>query len=152
MTKEQFKAKYESIFADYPDIVNVAQLKKMLGISRHLAYQYLNDGTIQGFIIGYSYVGKVEDGEIIAKIKDGIRYQFQLMRARKPIRTGYIFSLCPKCRSEFFSVPEDILIRVDPLQVEKEPCDKCQVGYGYDYLITKRTKHIRDNGGGFDVR
>ena len=152
MTKEQFKAKYESIFADYPDIVNVAQLKKMLGINRHLAYQYLNDGTIQGFIIGYSYVGKVEDGEIIAKIKDGIRYQFQLMRARKPIRTGYILSLCPKCRSEFFSVPENILRRVDPLQVEKEPCDKCQVGYGYDYLITKRTKHIRDNGGGFDVR
>lgn len=152
MTKEQFKEKYESIFADYPDIVNVAQLKKMLGISRHLAYQYLNDGTIQGFIIGYSYVGKVEDGEIIAKIKDGIRYQFQLMRARKPIRTGYILSLCPKCRSEFFSVPENILRRVDPLQVEKEPCDKCQVGYGYDYLITKRTKHIRDNGGGFDVR
>lgn len=98
-----------------------------------------------------SYVGKVEDSEIIAKIKDGIRYQFQLMRARKPIRTGYILSLCPKCRSEFFSVPENILRRVDPLQVEKEPCDKCQVGYGYDYLITKRTKHIRDNGGGFDV-
>ena len=151
MTKEQFKAKYESIFADYPDIVNVAQLQKMLGISRHLAYQYLNDETIQGVIIGYSYVGKVEDSEIIAKIKDGIRYQFQLMRARKPIRTGYILSLCPKCRSEFFSVPENILRRVDPLQVEKEPCDKCQVGYGYDYLITKRTKHIRDNGGGFDV-
>ena len=152
MTKEQFKAKYESIFADYPDIVNVAQLQKMLGISRHLAYQYLNDETIQGVIIGYSYVGKVEDSEIIAKIKDGIRYQFQLMRARKPIRTGYILSLCPKCRSEFFSVPENILRRVDPLQVEKEPCDKCQVGYGYEYLITKRTKHIRDNGGGFDVR
>ena len=151
MTKEQFKAKYESIFADYPDIVNVAQLQKMLGISRHLAYQYLNDGTIQGVIIGYSYVGKVEDSEIIAKIKDGIRYQFQLMRARKPIRTGYILSLCPKCRSEFFSVPENILRRVDPLQVEKEPCDKCQVGYGYDYLITKRTRHIRENGGEFDV-
>lgn len=78
-----------------------------------------------------SYVGKVEDNEIIAKIKDGIRYQFQLMRVRKPIRTGYILSLCPKCRSEFFSVPENILRRVDPLQVEKEPCDKCQVGYGY---------------------
>jgi len=98
-----------------------------------------------------SYIGKVEDGEIIAKIKDGIRYQFQLMRKRKPIRTGYILSLCPKCRSEFFSVPENILRRVDPLQVEKEPCDKCQVGYGYDYLITKRTKRSRDIGGGYDV-
>lgn len=55
MTKEQFKAKYESIFSDYPDIVNVAQLQKMLGISRHLAYQYISDGTIQGVIIGNSY-------------------------------------------------------------------------------------------------
>lgn len=98
-----------------------------------------------------SYIGRIEDGETIAKIKDGIRYQFQLMRKRKPIRTGYILSLCPKCRAEFFSVPENILRRVDPLQVEKEPCDKCQVGYGYDYLITKRTKRPNYAGGGLDV-
>ena len=98
-----------------------------------------------------SYVGRIEDGETIAKIKDGIRYQFQLMRKRKPIRTGYILSLCPKCRAEFFSIPENILRRVDPLQVEKEPCDKCQVGYGYDYLITKRTKRPTNDGGGLDV-
>ena len=71
--------------------------------------------------------------------------------AGKPIRTGYILSLCPKCRAEFFSVPENILRRVDPLQVEKEPCDKCQVGYGYDYLITKRTKRLNNGGGGLDV-
>lgn len=98
-----------------------------------------------------SYIGRIEDGETIAKIKDGIRYQFQLMRKRKPIRTGYILSLCPKCRAEFFSVPENILRRVDPLQVEKVPCDKCQVGYGYDYLITKRTKQPNNGGGGLDV-
>ena len=98
-----------------------------------------------------SYIGRIDDGETIAKIKDGIRYQFQLMRKRKPIRTGYILSLCPKCRAEFFSVPENILRRVDPLQVEKEPCDKCQVGYGYDYLITKRTKRLNNGGGGLDV-
>lgn len=98
-----------------------------------------------------SYVGRIEDGKTIDKIKDGIRYQFQLMRKRKPIRTGYILSLCPKCRAEFFSVPENIIRRVDPLQVEKEPCDKCQVGYGYDYLITKRTKRSHNVGGGLDV-
>ena len=98
-----------------------------------------------------SYIGRIEDGETIAKIKDGLRYQFQLMRKRKPIRTGYILSLCPKCRAEFFNVPENILRRVDPLQVEKEPCDKCQAGYGYDYLITKRTKRPANGGGGLDV-
>lgn len=99
----------------------------------------------------FSYIGRVENREVIEKIKDGIRYQFQLMRKRKAIRTGYILSLCPKCRSEFFSVPENILRRVDPLQMEKEPCDKCQVGFGYDYLITKRTRRSDNAGGGFDV-
>ena len=69
MTKEQFKEKYESIFADYPDIVNVAQLQKMFGISRHLAYQYLNDGTIQGVIIGHSYrVPKVNVVDFVLNI------------------------------------------------------------------------------------
>ena len=69
MTKEQFKAKYESIFADYPDIVNVAQLQKMLGISRHLAYRYFNDGTIQGVIIGHSYrVPKVNVVDFVLNI------------------------------------------------------------------------------------
>lgn len=96
------------------------------------------------------YIGTVQSEELIAQIKDSIRYQFQLLRNRKPIRTGYILSLCPRCRSEFFDVPENILRRVDPLQVEKEPCDKCQVGYGYDYLITKRSPRNR-NGGNEDV-
>ena len=49
------------------------------------------------------------------------------------------------------AIPENILRRVDPLQAEKEPCDKCQVGYGYDYLITKRTKRPKNNEGGSDV-
>ena len=98
-----------------------------------------------------SYVGKIDDYDTINKIKDGLRYQFQLMRKRQPIRTGYILSLCPRCRAEFFNVPENILRRVDPLQVEKEPCDKCQVGYGYDYLITKKRKYSEDKGGGMSV-
>ena len=48
-------------------------------------------------------------------------------------RQRIILTLCPRCRSEFFAVPENILRRVDPLQSKKEVCDKCQVGYGYDY-------------------
>lgn len=70
MTKEQFKAKYESIFSDYPDIVNVSQLQKMLGISRHLAYQYINDGRIQGVIIGNAYrIPKVNVIDFILSVK-----------------------------------------------------------------------------------
>ncbi len=42
-----------------------------------------------------SFIGKVDDAETIAKIKDGIRYQFQLTRKKKPIRTGYVLSEMP---------------------------------------------------------
>ena len=37
MTKSEIQAMYEVMFTDYPDIVNVAQVQTMLGISRHLA-------------------------------------------------------------------------------------------------------------------
>ena len=38
MTKIEIQTLYEVMFTDYPDIVNVAQVQAMLGISRHLAY------------------------------------------------------------------------------------------------------------------
>ena len=95
----------------------------------------------------FSYVGRVTDEGTIVKIKDGLRYQFNLMRQPKPRRTGLILSLCPTCLGEFFSDPNNILRRVDPLQVEKELCDKCQVRYGYDYLIMKKVSYSTENGG-----
>ena len=36
MTKIEIQTLYEVMFTDYPDIVNVAQVQAMLGISRHL--------------------------------------------------------------------------------------------------------------------
>ena len=43
------------MFTDYPDVVTVAQLQKMLGISRHQAYELINDGCIPGVKIGNAY-------------------------------------------------------------------------------------------------
>ena len=43
------------MFTDYPDIVNVAQVQTMLGISRHLAYALIGDGYIHGLKIGNAY-------------------------------------------------------------------------------------------------
>ena len=51
MTKTELQAMYEVMFTDYPDIVNVAQLK----ISRHLAYELIGDGYIPGMKIGNAY-------------------------------------------------------------------------------------------------
>ena len=41
MTKIEIQTLYEVMFTDYPDIVNVAQVQAMLGISRHAAYDLL---------------------------------------------------------------------------------------------------------------
>ena len=55
MTKTELQAMYEVMFTDYPDIVNVAQVQAMLGISRHLAYVLIGDGDIPGMKIGNAY-------------------------------------------------------------------------------------------------
>ena len=55
MTKSEIQAMYEVMFKDYPDIVNVAQVQAMLGISRHLAYALIGDGYIHGLKIGNAY-------------------------------------------------------------------------------------------------
>lgn len=53
--KSELKELYQMMFPDYPDIVTVAQLQKMLGISRHLAYDLINEGQLQGIKVGNSF-------------------------------------------------------------------------------------------------
>ena len=53
--KIEIQTLYEVMFTDYPDIVNVAQVQAMLGISRHLAYELIGDGNIPGMKIGNAY-------------------------------------------------------------------------------------------------
>ena len=44
------------IFAEYPDVVDVEQLREMLGgISRKLAYRLLTSGELRSVRIGRSY-------------------------------------------------------------------------------------------------
>ena len=52
MRKTELKELYKMMFPDYPDIVTVAQLQQMLGVSRHLAYDLINNGYISGVKIG----------------------------------------------------------------------------------------------------
>lgn len=55
MDYNEMKEKYAFMFPDYPDIVTVAQLRKMLGISRHLAYDLIAQKKIKAFQLGNSY-------------------------------------------------------------------------------------------------
>lgn len=43
---------YDKMFTDYPDVVSVSQLMKMLSVGRHTAYELVNSGEIQSFKIG----------------------------------------------------------------------------------------------------
>lgn len=55
MKKAELKELYLMMFPNYPDIVNITQLREMLGISRHLAYDLINDGYIHGLKIGNAF-------------------------------------------------------------------------------------------------
>lgn len=55
MKKSELKELYKLMFPDYPDIVSVAQLQKMLGISRQLTYKLIGDGHIPGVKIGNAF-------------------------------------------------------------------------------------------------
>lgn len=44
-----------TMFQDFPDVLSVAHLCEILGISRKLAYRLLKDGSIEHLRIGRSY-------------------------------------------------------------------------------------------------
>lgn len=88
------------------------------------------------------YVGHVANEEKIIEIQRGLKSVLGIPMKSKQRRVGRVLSLCPHCQKEYM-VPENIVKRVDPFQSEKELCDKCQMEYGYDYLIMKRYKHNR---------
>ncbi|MBR0351019.1 MAG: helix-turn-helix domain-containing protein [Clostridia bacterium] len=53
---ENLKEKYSLMFTSYPDIVDIAQMRKMLGnIGVTLAYKLLRQGTIKSIKIGREY-------------------------------------------------------------------------------------------------
>ncbi|NLN56340.1 MAG: helix-turn-helix domain-containing protein [Clostridiales bacterium] len=68
MKKSELKELYQMMFPDYPDIVNIAQLQTMLGISRHLAYDLINGGYIKGLKIGNAF--RIPKANIIEYVMD----------------------------------------------------------------------------------
>ena len=49
------KENYELMFTEYPDIVNIVQLKEMLGIGSNLAYKLVRNKTIPALKVGREY-------------------------------------------------------------------------------------------------
>ena len=49
------KDAYSMMFREFPDVVNVAQMSQMLGISEKSAYQLLKENRIEHFKVGWTY-------------------------------------------------------------------------------------------------
>lgn len=89
------------------------------------------------------YVGCISDRDTIEAVKKGIAIETGVIELPKKKKSDLILSLCPKCRNTFLQNPENILRRVNHLQAEKEKCDICQMAYGFDYIVKKRTPQKR---------
>lgn len=86
------------------------------------------------------YIGKVTDKDKINEIKRGLKYEIGVPVKPRAERKGVVLTLCPNCRKELFEDKDHILKRIDPFQSEQECCEKCHVGYGYDYFVMKRMR------------
>ena len=58
------KESYEVMFTNYPDVVNIHQLKEMLGIGITLAYKLVKKGIIKSMKIGREY--KIPKANVIS--------------------------------------------------------------------------------------
>ena len=58
------KENYELMFTEYPDLVDVVQLKEMLNIGITLAYRLVRTNTIQSLKVGRQY--KIPKRSVIA--------------------------------------------------------------------------------------
>ena len=58
---------YRVMFRDYPDVVTVEQMSRMLGISDKTAYALLRDNKIEHFKVGRTY--KIPKIHILSYLK-----------------------------------------------------------------------------------
>ena len=58
------KENYDLMFTSYPDLVDIKQLKEMLGIGITLAYRLVKNNTIQALKVGREY--KIPKANVIA--------------------------------------------------------------------------------------
>lgn len=47
---------YNNIFSEYPDVVNIDDLTKMLGIGKNKAYELIHTNAIQSIRVGRKHI------------------------------------------------------------------------------------------------
>ena len=72
MRKAELKELYQLMFPSYPDILTIRQLQEMLGISRRLSYELINEGKIPAIRIGNSYrIPKIDVINYVVESENG---------------------------------------------------------------------------------
>lgn len=55
MTKAEVSELYKVMFTEYPDLLSINELRHILGVSKHKAYDLINDGSINAIKIGNAF-------------------------------------------------------------------------------------------------
>ncbi len=55
ISKEELKELYKLMLTEYPDILDIRQLRTILGVSREYAYRLISGGYIHAVMVGNSY-------------------------------------------------------------------------------------------------
>ena len=58
---------YGTVFREYPDILDVEQMSKLLSVSKKTAYKLLQDGTVVSLKVGREY--KIPKTNIISYLR-----------------------------------------------------------------------------------
>lgn len=91
------------------------------------------------------YVGKIEDKEKVRAMNNSIKKTLGLWHYREE-RTGDIRCLCKRHLDEYKTASSYMIKRLQPTQVIKEKCDKCN-NLGYDYIFIDKEEALRKRGG-----
>lgn len=86
------------------------------------------------------YIGTVDSEYVIKRINTGLKKAVGLWVNRPPKHSNDIRCLCGRCLSDYKSIPNMVVRRLDPFAREKGSCDKCGAA-GWDYIIYNRKRN-----------
>ena len=85
------------------------------------------------------YIGTVDDEPTLKQIWKAFKktlgmWDYSLNKKKD------VYCLCHRCLDDFRSRPNVIVSRLDPFAVEKDVCTICNIRYGYDYVVSERSR------------
>lgn len=85
------------------------------------------------------YIGTIDDKIISKLIWQGLKKMTGNWNYNKN-NHGNVYCLCPRCLSDVRYSDDIIVSRLDPFQSIKDICTFCNTEFGFDYLISRKTR------------